>query len=147
MCVAIRKLIRRCRYFIIKEISVKKSSTLINANSISSLLPFTLKNKCFQNISDNRLTMSESDHLEVVRANIVKVLTSCPSGVYLTEFQQKYLEASGSQLLPRILGFENLETLLNMLVEDIVQLDYDVEDILVKLKEDKPSECILNPSF
>ena len=74
-----------------------------------------------------------------MRANIVKVLTSCPSGVYLTEFQQKYLEASGSQLLPRILGFENLETLLNMLVEDIVQLDYDVEDILVKLKEDKPS--------
>ena len=57
--------------------------------------------------------MTENYQLETARANIVTVVTKMPKGVSLADFQEAYLETVGSHLNPTMLGFENVETLLN----------------------------------
>ena len=60
-----------------------------------------------------------------------------------TDFQQACLETLGSELNPTILVFENVETLLKVLTEDVIQLDYYVDDIVVSLKADKSSRATI----
>ena len=85
--------------------------------------------------------MTENYQLETARANIVTVVTKMPKGVCLADFQQAYLETVGSHLNPIMLGFENVESLLKVLTEDVIQLDYDVDDIVISLKADKSSRA------
>ena len=42
-----------------------------------------------------------------------------------------------------MLGFENVESLLKVLTEVVIQLDYDVDDIVVSLKADKASRATI----
>ena len=42
-----------------------------------------------------------------------------------------------------MLGFENVESLLKVLTEVVIQLDYDVDDIVVSLKADKASHATI----
>jgi len=77
--------------------------------------------------------MTEANQVEKVRANIVQVLRLSPGGVKLSDLSLRYFEVVGSELNYLELGFETVETVLKVLTVDIVQLDYDVDDVLVSL--------------
>ena len=94
--------------------------------------------------------------------NAADLLGCCQDGVNLFSVQLDKMEDGGwswvrnslwklkqewsrqsSHPNPTMLGFENVESLLKVLTEVVIQLDYDVDDIVVSLKADKASRATI----
>ena len=83
--------------------------------------------------------MTVNDPLETARANIVKIINKTPTrkNMVLADFKQAYFEVAGVILNPELLGFDNVETLLRVLAEDLVFLDHehDTNQIVITFKD------------
>jgi len=91
--------------------------------------------------------MTESDPLETAKTNILKIIDQMPAkkNMVLADFTQAYLEVTGSILNPEYLGFENVETLLKVLAEDLVFLDhdYDINNIVITFKDNGSMKAVI----
>jgi len=83
--------------------------------------------------------MTVNDPLETARANIIKIINKTPTrkNMVLADFKQAYFEVAGVILNPELLGFDNVETLLRVLAEDLVFLDHehDTNHIVITFKD------------
>merc|ERR1719300_1353680 len=90
----------------------------------------TIEYRHFQKI------MNEGDITEVIRSNILKVFSKRKS-VNILEFKQVYFEASGSFMEPLRMGFPDEESLLKVIANDIVNIDYDSDGAIVSVKNNR----------